>query len=185
MDANAVTIVVMPVLVSDPLPAELEALLERRRATGADRRDEIWEGVLHMAPAPQRRHADIQAQLLALLRPHALAAGLRPLGDFNLGQPDDYRIPDAGLVAPGSDALYLPTAALIIEVLSPNDETWQKLPFYALHHVQEVLVVDPDTHKVDWLALTGGRYDPIERSRLIDIGPAQLATQIDWPAVEG
>lgn len=109
----------MPVLVRDPLPAELEALLERRRATGADRRDEIWDGVLHMAPAPRRQHADIQAQLLALLRPSALAAGLRPLGDFNLGGPDNYRIPDAGLVAPGSDTLYLPTAAVVIEA-SPH-----------------------------------------------------------------
>lgn len=171
----------MPVLVRDPLPAELEALLERRRATGADRRDEIWDGVLHMAPAPRRQHADIQAQLLALLRPSALAAGLRPLGDFNLGGPDNYRIPDAGLVAPGSDTLYLPTAAVVIEVLSPHDETWQKLPFYAAHEVQEVLVVDPDTHGVDWLALTGGRYEPVEHSRLIDASPAQLGAQLDWP----
>lgn len=173
----------MPVLVTDPLPADFEALLRRRRATGADRRDEVWEGVLHMTPALQRRHADLQAQLLALLRPRALAVGLRPLGDFNLGRPDDYRIPDAGLAPPGEDTLYLATASLVVEIRSPRDETLQKLPFFAAHQVQEVVVVDPDARKLDWLTLTGARrYDPIELSRLIDLGPADLAAQIDWPS---
>jgi len=35
------------------------------------------------------------------------------------------------------------TAALAIEILSPND-TWEKLPFFAVHEVDELLIVDPD-----------------------------------------
>jgi len=175
----------MPVLVSDPLPIELRTLLERRRAIGADRHDEMWQGVLHMAPAPQRRHAEVQAQLLARLDSPARAAGLRSLGEFNLGGPDDYRVPDAGLVPPGGDALYLDTATLVVEILSPHDATWEKLPFYAAHRVDELLIVDPLSHMMRWLALTKARaYEPIERSNWIELGPSELAAQIDWPPAE-
>lgn len=63
----------------------------------------------------------------------------------------------------------------------PGDETWQKLPFYAEHHVDEVLLVDPDQRTVTWLQLHVGEYEPVQRSRLIDLGPAELAEQLDWP----
>lgn len=76
--------------------------------------------------------------------------------------------------------MWHPTAALVIEILSPGDETWQKLPFYAEHHVEEILIVDPDARVVHWLALEEGRYEPVERSALIELGPAQLARLIDW-----
>ncbi len=173
----------MPTLVLDPPPAEIEALLERRRRLGQDRRDEMWEGVLHMAPAPLRRHARLQMQIGVLLEPLARVAGLETVAEFNLGGPDDFRIPDCGLLAPGPDELYLSTAALVIEVLSPGDETLQKLPFYAQHGVNEVLIVDPETRAIDWLALDGdtSAYHAIEHSTLIDLGPAELAGRIDWP----
>ena len=58
-------------------------------------------------------------------------AGLRALGQFNLGEEGDYRVPDGALVRPGPDAVYLPTAALVLEIVSPGDETWEKLGFYA------------------------------------------------------
>ena len=172
----------MRTLVLDPPPGEFEQLLERRRRTGADRRDEVWEGVLHMAPAPHSRHSRLQWQLALLLDGPARAAGLEPTSEFNLGEPDDYRIPDGGLHRPTPDGLYLPTAALVIEILSPGDETWEKLPFYAAHRVEELLIIDPDKHKVQWLAPAGGEYRPIERSLLIELGPGELAERIDWPA---
>ncbi len=172
----------MRTLVPDPPPTEFEELLRRRHRSGADRRDEVWEGVLHMAPAALRRHADLQAQVIAILHGPARARELRATGEFNLGDEDDYRIPDAALLEPGPDQLYVPTAALVAEVLSPGDESWDKLPFYAAHHVDELLIVDPAQHAVHWLALAEhGEYQAVESSRLIDLGAAQLAEQIDWP----
>jgi hypothetical protein len=50
-------------LVLDPLPPELTALLERRERLGLDRKDEVWEGVLHVVPSPSGRHGDLAAQL--------------------------------------------------------------------------------------------------------------------------
>jgi Uma2 family endonuclease len=174
----------MRTLLPDPPPVEFERLLERRRLWGADRHDEVWEGVLHMNPMAHGRHARIQAQLLALLAPVGSQAGLTVLADFNLGERDDYRIPDGGLHRPGPDELYYPTAALVIEVLSPGDETWNKLAFYAPHHVDELLIVDPDAQSVAWLGRSGDGYDPIARSSLIALGPGELSERLDWPAGE-
>ena len=54
----------MPTLVFDPQPTELEQLLERRHRLDQDRRDEVWEGVLHMIPPPSHEHERI-AMILA------------------------------------------------------------------------------------------------------------------------
>lgn len=122
-------------------------------------------------------------RLATILQPYADAAGLELTADFNIGEPSDYRIPDAGLLRPGPDAVFLPDAAVVVEVVSPGDETWEKLPFYAAHNVDEVLILDADTRTVSWLGLAGGQYRPIEQSGLIDLGPTRLAELIVWPPV--
>ena len=175
----------MPTLVMDPPPAELEALLERRRRLGLDHHDEMWEGVLHMNPAPHGRHHRIQQQLAELLGPLALDAHLiAAMGEFNLGAPDDYRVPDGAIHRPGPDQMYYPTAALVVEIVSPGDESWEKLPFYAAHNVDEILIVDPATRSIGWLALHGDEYQPTEHSGLIDLSVSDLTKQIDWPPTE-
>jgi Uma2 family endonuclease len=173
----------MATLVLDPPPAELRALLERRRREGLDRFDEVWEGVLHMIPTPSFEHARITNQLMEMLSPVARAARLIPaMGGFNLGESEhDYRVPDGGLHRPGATGVWLPTAALVVEIVSPGDETYAKLAFYAMRGVDEVVIVDHAKHSVEWLALEGGEYAPIERSALIELGPAELAGRIDWP----
>lgn len=172
----------MPTLVRDPQPVEFKALLERRHRLGQDLPDEVWEGIYHMNPAPNRRHAYMVQQVAELLGPLARAAGLVPMMSiFNLGDPSDYRVPDGGLVHPGPDAVYVPTAALVLEVVSPDDETWHKLGFYAARGVGELLIVDAQRRRVDWLSLSGSEYTEITRSALIDCGPAALADRLDWP----
>ena len=170
----------MPTLVRDPQPAEFEALLERRRRLGQDLFDEVWEGVLHMNPAPHSQHGRLEWQLAGILGPLAASAGLRALGQFNLGEEGDYRVPDGALVRPGPDAVYLPTAALVLEIVSPGDESWNKLEFYAARGVEELLIVDPQEKVVSWMGLERGEYHHLKRSQLIDLGAAELAEQIDW-----
>jgi Uma2 family endonuclease len=170
----------MPTVILDPLPVEIDELLVRRQELGLDRADEMWDGVLHVNPTPHGRHGRILQQLTVLLNGPSRAAGLLPLADFNLGTKGNYRVPDGGLHRPGPDEMYYPTAALVVEIVSPDDESWAKLPFYAAHYVDEVLIVDPQAHKVHWFALRSDGYDPIERSSLIDFGPAELAERIAW-----
>ena len=172
----------MPTLVMDPAPAEIDALIERRRRLGLDHRDEMWGGVYRMNPPPSHEHQVILQQLAELFGPLARDAGLEALiQEFGLGVSDEFRVPDGGLHRPGASGVWHPTAALVIEIVSPRDDTWKKLPFYAAHEVNEVLIIDPEKRTVDWLGLTDGEYKPIERSGLIDLGPEELAEQIDWP----
>src|SRR5579859_2638529 len=163
----------MPTLVRDPQPVEFEALLERRRRLGQDLLDEVWDGVLHMNPAPHGRHLNVPQQLAELLGPLARQARLLcRMGIFNLGESDNYRVPDGGLFRPGPDQLFYETVALVVEIVSPGDESWDKRPFYASHGVEELLIVDPQERTVHWLGLSAGQYGAVDRSVLIDLSPA-------------
>jgi Uma2 family endonuclease len=63
-------------------------------------------------------------------------------GPFNLGDPDDYRVPDRG-IRPRSNAAWFATAALVVEIVAPDDETRVKVAFYAAHDVGEIVIADP------------------------------------------
>ena len=173
----------MTTLVLGTPPPELEALRERRRQAGVDRLDEVWQGVHHLVPAPSFEHAYVAQQLAVLLDGPARAAGLVPtMHEFNVGESEhDFRVPDGGLHRPGAAGVWHATAAAVVEILSPGDESRQKLPFYAAHDVDEVLLVDPAERTISWLVLRDGAYQPVERSGLIDLGAAELAQRIDWP----
>ncbi len=174
----------MRTLVLDPSVAGIDELLERRRRLGQDRHDEVWDGVLHVSPYASGRHADIQIQVATIMRPLAMKVGLWATADFNFGAgPQSFRVPDGGLHRERPLDLYMPTAVLVLEVVSPHDESWEKLPFYAASGVDEVLIVDPRQRTVDWLGLTDGAYEPITHSNLIALGPAELASQLDWPPI--
>lgn len=175
----------MPTLIPDPPPAEVVALLERRRLARADRHDEVWEGVLHMAPATSGPHALIDQQLAELLGPLARAAGMVVSDAFNLGESrHDYRVPDRGMHRAAPRGVWAPTAAMVVEIVSPGDQTWKKLQFFADHGVDEVLIVDPAERSVVWLVLGDSEYHAAQRSGLIDLGAGELADRLDWPALE-
>jgi Uma2 family endonuclease len=176
----------MRTLVLDPSTAGLDALLERRRRSGLARLDEVWGGVLHMIPAPSFAHARVAQQLAELLGPLARDAGLEcAMHEFNLGDSEaDFRVPDGGPLRPGAHGTWLATAALVVEIVSPGDETLQKLPFYATHKVEEILIVDPLQRTVKWLGLTQGAYRELPHSALVDLGAQRLAERIEWPAAD-
>ncbi|PWJ56233.1 Endonuclease, Uma2 family (restriction endonuclease fold) [Quadrisphaera granulorum] len=164
-------------------PPDVESWLQRRRDLGLDGRDEIWEGVLHVTPFEHARNVAAATALTALTYARARAAGLVPCGPFNLGEPGDYRIPDAGFFR-GSTALYLETAAIVVEVLSPRDEAFAKFGFYAAHGVQELWVLDVLARTIRiWQlgAERDGEYAETGRSDLLDLDAATVQQQLDWP----
>jgi hypothetical protein len=173
----------MRTLVLDSSLPEIEALLAQRKKTGIDRRDEVWEGVLHLVPATNLSHARIAARLQLVLEEPARNAGLEVLmQEFNLGDSiDDYRIPDGGLFPPGTDGVWISTAPMVIEIVSPGDESWEKLPYFAKRGVDEVLIVDPSRRRVDWLVRRDVHYDAAQSSGLLDLGAAELEALIEWP----
>lgn len=172
--------VVKTVVLGPPSP-ELEEALTRRRRLGQDHFDEIWAGEYHVAPASHPWHGYIDNVLAELLGPLARAAGLVGTGPFNLGQADDYRVPDRGYHRTVPAEVWVVTAAIVVEVLSPDDETWEKFGFYGRHGVDELCVADPVTAQMSWFARDGAIYRPAESSRLLDVSVSHLASQIDWP----
>jgi hypothetical protein len=49
--------------------------LARRRAWGLDRWDEMWDGVLHLTPAPGFEHQLMLGRLIGFLEIHLRTAG--------------------------------------------------------------------------------------------------------------
>lgn len=171
----------MRTVILGPRSAELEALIERRRALGLDVYDEEWEGDFHLAPAPHPSHGFLDDQLAVLLHPLTRQAGLVGSGPFNLGEAHDYRVPDRGLHREVASTTFVPTAAVVVEILFPDDETPNKLDFYAGHGVDELLIVSPLERSVRWLALQDGRYVEATASSLLGVSADELAGRIEWP----
>ncbi len=173
----------MTTIVRGARPPELERLLERRRQSGADRFDEVWEGRYVVAPDPHSSHGVVQLELAAVLKAAAHRLGARAVLTFNLGEPDDFRIPDAGLL-PGPMGVWHDTALLVVEVLSPEDMTFDKFDFYTARGVQELLVVDWQDRSVRCFAMQQEQAER-RRSELLAMTTADLAAAIDWPPWEG
>ena len=162
-------------------PPELASLIERRRALGQDLYDEVWEGIRHLGPAPRPVHGYIDRALAVLLAPAAAAARLFGTGPFNLGTPDNYRVPDGGYHRSLPDQVFLPTAAVVVEVVSPDDETYEKFAFYAAHGVDELLIADPASRQVRLWRRTGDdSYAESDASALLNVTAADLTARLDW-----
>jgi len=170
-------------VILDPHTPEAEALIESRRSTGADRYDEVWEGVYHMNSAPRGRHQFLVPELVGLLRPVVRRHGLTLVDGVNIGTPDNFRIPDLVVLREYADDVYFPTAELVVEVLSPHDDTPKKLPFYLARGVAELVVADPVARTIEWFRADGAAWVPVDRSALLDVGTAELAMEVEWPPV--
>ena len=174
----------MRTIVVGPRPAELEALLERRRATGADLYDEVWDGEYHVAPAAHGSHGWLDAELAVVLRPLARRAGLFDSGPLNIGDAGDYRVPDRALRRDAKTATWNRTAALVVEIVSPGDESWAKFGFYAEHEIDEVVIVDPGPQRVSWFARRDAGYEEVARSAVLDVDISEVVAAITWPPSE-
>ncbi len=162
-------------------PQELEQLIERRRALGLDKYDEIWEGDYHVAPEAHSRHGILDDEVAAALRPFAKRAGLIGSGPFNLGGPTNFRVPDRGFHHSVPGVVWVESAPVVVEILSPDDETFEKFDFYAAHGVGEALVAFPDEQVVRCYALTADGAVERPTSSLLGIDMGELAATISWP----
>lgn len=162
---------------------ELQSLIARRHDLGQDLYDEVWEGTYYVTPGPGPAHGIVQLQLAVLLAPLAAAAGLVGGGPFNLGEPGDYRVPDQGYHRDVPRETFVPTAAVVIEVAAPDDQTYEKFGFYAAHGVDEVIVADPDARTVRcWRRRSEpAGYDETATSSVLDVDAAALGAEIRWP----
>lgn len=164
------------------------SLLEERRRLGIDLWDEMWEGVIHLVPAPSRWHQQFVTELALVLGPIAKAKGLLISHETALYRSEkDYRIPDlvCALPSQGTERGIEGGCEFAVEALSPNDETYDKIPWYASFGLRELLIVDPVSRQAELRRLEGGKLVPVElHSRVLDVTFALAPGprfEIRWP----
>jgi Uma2 family endonuclease len=156
------------------------SLLAERSRLGLDVRDEMWEGVLHMAPQPAFSHQELNSALGYVLYEPARRRRLVPVvepGTYRAD--DDYRVPDLAFT-PRSSASHRGIdgpPGFAVEIRSPGDETYDKLGFYAAIGLPELLVVDRDTRAVELFVVRDGALVPATadaggwlRSAVLEVG---------------
>jgi Uma2 family endonuclease len=178
-----------------------EDLLADRRRKGLDLFDEVWEGILHMPPPPSDLHQRFGTRLLLVLAPIAEARGLVPSHETGIYRPGtgetDYRVPDLVFSRPEdrSHRGVEGRAELVVEIRSPGDETYEKLPFYAACGVAEVLVAHPEMRTIELFVLRGGHMhavvpdeNDVVRSAALDATFEVVAgpkLRVRWPGGQG
>jgi Uma2 family endonuclease len=165
----------MATLVRDSLVEE--HIRAQRRASGADRWDEVWDGVYVMAPLPNDEHQEIQSKLTSILE---FVIGWQGLGDVRAGvnvsdREDDwtknYRCPDVVVFLKNTKArncneFWLGGPDFAVEIVSPKDASRQKLEFYASVGVRELLIIDRQPWSLQLYRLKDGE--------LLDAGSSSL-----------
>lgn len=129
----------MPTVVTDDL-------LEHRRRLGIDKSDERWAGEWRIVNPPKNWHSVLLMRLGVALMPVIDALGLEAgVENGVFGADDDWRVPDLVVARPEDtygDAGKA-RAELVVEIRSPGDDSYLKLPFYAAR-VREVLILHRD-----------------------------------------
>jgi Uma2 family endonuclease len=163
----------MTILVQDMRDAE--RIRAERQAVGADRWDEVWDGVYILMPLPNDEHQEIVTMFSAILGLLAgLPAGSKVRAGVNVSDtPEDwthnYRCPDVAVFLPDTSAVNRDTfwdggPDFAVEVVSPDDRSREKLDFYARVGTRELLLIDRDPWSLELYRLRDGRLQPVGRS---------------------
>ena len=151
------------------MPEAPSHILQWRVRTGADRWDEMWQGVLHMPPMPNRTHQELEGALERWLWYHwAEPQGNKVYHQINVAPigswPNDYRIPDLVLLTPerfdiDHDEYFEGAPTVVVEIRSPGDETLDKMSFYAKLGAPEMWIIDRDSKLPELTVLGEGEYE--------------------------
>jgi Uma2 family endonuclease len=153
-----------------------ESLREERAAAGADRWDEVWEGTYMMTPLPNIEHQDIASGLVAALRTvlrrdQAVVLAGTNVSDREAGWMQNYRCPDVAVFLVGNPAKNCGThwnggADFAVEIVSDDDRSREKIPFYAKIGTRELLIVDRDPWSLELVRLNNSELQSVGKSTL-------------------
>lgn len=164
-----------------------EQIRQERAESGADRWDEVWEGTYVMAPLPNNEHQAFVNKLATILQlvvnwerdfvfPGANVSDQLDDWTFN------YRCPDVAVYLHGNPARdrgshWLGGPDLAIEIVSADDRSYDKIPFYESVGTRELLLIDRFPWQVELFRLDGNQLVSVGVSRPDDqrlIGSAVL-----------
>lgn len=128
-------------------------------------RIELFDGSLHVTPAPTPRHQVISRRLANILDRGAVAAGLQVLEAVNVRlRPDRIPIPDI-VIATDVDldelVVDFSDVRLVCEIMSPSNSTTDKVlkkHYYAEAGIPWHLLVEPTTGELRLYQLSGTKY---------------------------
>lgn len=142
-----------------------------RKRIGADRYDEVWDGVYVMAAMPNSEHQDLVCGLSSALRIAIRETGrghVYPginVSNLRHGWKKNYRCPDVAVYLNGNSAENLHThwyggPDLAVEIVSPGDRSRLKLDFYASVRTREVMILDRDPWRLELFRFDGTSMVP-------------------------
>lgn len=152
----------------------MEALVEHRRRIGIGNLDECWEGVWHLTD-PTGKHQRVAARIYAIHAEVLEGSGRGSVWpsvnvtDREIDWKHNHRCPDGAIILSGNPGHWLDeeqTAFVggpdqVLEVLSRDDDTYRKLPFYAALGVREALIVDPNAGRLELWRLEAGAFNQV------------------------
>ena len=149
-----------------------EAEVVERQRLGLDHHDEEWEGVYHVTPAPTVNHQDVMGGIYQFLKTVVAArGGGRVLLEVNVfrgkARKTDYCVPDVAFVCAGREGIVAKDGTrggapdVVIEILSPRDESYAKFGFYAAIGVPEIIIVEPESRRPEIWKLEAGAYTKV------------------------
>src|SRR5262249_53859900 len=152
------------VLVKDVERAD--ELIQERIRKGADRYDEVWDGVYVMPSMPTLEHQGLVHDLDAIFNEVVKRPGLGQVypganvSDRASDWKENYRVPDLVVVLADSRAVSHSThiqgaADFLVEIESPGDDSEEKVPFYGQLGVRELLLIHRDRRTARLLRLAG------------------------------
>ena len=156
-----------------------EQVRQQRAETGADRWDEVWEGTYVMAPMPNVEHQQIIGFLtgvlcnVVLLKKEGNVLPGTNVSDRQYEWVQNYRCPDVAVYLNSNLAVqhenhWFGGPDLAVEIVSPDDRSYEKLPFYESIGTREVLLIDRYPWKLELFRL--------DIDRLVSVGVSQPDT---------
>ncbi|NOZ40295.1 MAG: Uma2 family endonuclease [Planctomycetes bacterium] len=154
-------------------------LMAERRARGNDSHDEIWEGVYVMTPAPNNEHQELVFEIGYVLREVVKIAqlGIVLPGTNVTDRRDDwtknYRCPDVVVFlndtqAENRETHWIGGPDLAVEIVSPGDQSREKIAFYEKVGTRELLIVDRDPWQLELHRLVDKKLVLVGTSTLAD-----------------
>src|SRR3989304_1513428 len=153
-----------------------EKLREERAATGTDRWDEVWEGNYMMTPLPNIEHQEIAGGLVSAIRQvvgrgQAIVLPGTNVSDRETDWKYNYRCPDVAVYlrdnpAKNCDTHWCGGPDFAVEIVSDDDQSRKKLPFYAKIGTRELLIVDSDPWGLGLFRLSDGELGSVGKSKI-------------------
>lgn len=142
-----------------------KSLRQERAIAGSDRWDEVWEGTYMMTPLPNNEHQEFVNRLAAVFQDTVGWSGRdlvfpgTNVSDREKGWEHNYRCPDvavylAGTRAKNCDTHWCGGPDFAVEIVSDDDLSRDKIPFYAKVGTREMLIIDRDPWSLELFRLT-------------------------------